>query len=105
MKRLRRTIAVLAFASFAICVLLLLNVTAPNPTGRRYSSEMPLVTGQGTSNDIGTDGERIMAKDLRLPSNNDPDQLQCICPNPSSKAPSGCRVCIASLNFTSSSAS
>jgi len=75
--------------------VLLLNITAPNPTSRRYSSEMPITTGQGSTAQIGLSGERVLSKDLSLPNNNDPDQRQCICNSPGRVSPAQCRVCIA----------
>ncbi|MEL6148362.1 MAG: hypothetical protein AAFV33_02575 [Chloroflexota bacterium] len=76
-------------------IIVLLNITARNPTGRRYSSE-PAMTS-GTTQGIGTSGERILAKDLNLPRNEDPDQRQCICNNPQYPVAgvAECRVCYA----------
>jgi hypothetical protein len=51
------------------CVVLLLNFTAPNPTGRRYSSESPLMTGQGSAQQIGLSAERVLARDLGIARN------------------------------------
>jgi hypothetical protein len=95
MKRILKTVFALTFVSglllTAAAILLLLNITAPNPTGRRYSSQMPLMTGGGMN--IGLDAERILAHDLRLPNNNDPAQRQCLC-HPGSSIPSDCNLCI-----------
>lgn len=95
--RLRRVLMALSLVTLVGSIVLLLNFTAPNPTGRRYSSAMPLVTGQARNQDIGLSGERILAADLRLPRNEDPDQRQCICNSSGSyKPPVGeCRVCYA----------
>src|SRR5579859_7222610 len=98
MKRLRRIIAILAVIVIAICGLLLLNFTAPNPTGRRYSSETPLLSGQSLA--VGNDAERILSNDLHLPNNNDPDQRQCFCPAQPPQPPNGCKVCIAKVPFS-----
>jgi hypothetical protein len=68
-----------ALVLLVISSVILLNITAPNPTGRRYSSTPPLTTGQGNANALGLDAERILAHDLRLPNNNDPGQKQCVC--------------------------
>jgi hypothetical protein len=77
------------------CIVLLLNFTAPNPTGRRYSSA-PVQT-RGTAQAIGASGEQILSRDLHTPDNDDSDQLQCICNNPNTKPPaSQCRVCLVS---------
>lgn len=80
-------------------VVILSNSTAPNPTGRRYASQSPLTTGQGTAQEIGNDGERILAQDLGAPNNNDADQRQCICNQTLSTVPGQCRVCVVSVNL------
>jgi len=79
----------------AIAIVLLLNFTAPNPTGRRYSSQMPLTTGQGSTEEIGESGSNILAVDLGIPRNDDADQLQCFCSltyNPGNKECNSCAV-------------
>lgn len=81
-----------------IAIVLLLNITAPNPTGRRYSSEVPAMDGAGQV--IGSDGERILAKDLRLPNNNESDQRQCFCQTAARK-PGECNVCLPVQSLTS----
>jgi hypothetical protein len=83
-----------ALVVFFISVLLLSNITAPNPTHRRYSSEMPLTTGQGNGKAIGDSAEAILSADLRLPNNNAPDQLQCLCKNMSSANGKTCNLCL-----------
>jgi hypothetical protein len=93
MRRLRRLIIVVALIVLAVSVLLLLNVTAPNPTGRRYSSEPVLTTGR--SQDIGLSAEMILSGDLGVPRNDAPDQRQCICGNSQNgSVPNDCRSCI-----------
>ncbi|MCS6835699.1 MAG: hypothetical protein NZ750_06760 [Anaerolineae bacterium] len=89
----------------AIAIILLLNFTAPNPTGRRYSSESPLTSGQGNSREIGLNGERILARDLGVPRNDLPDQRQCFCQDRyrSVPLPSECRVCMVYAVLESSS--
>lgn len=94
MRTLCRLLLVTALIIGVVCVVLLLNITAPNPTGRRYSSEIPLTTGEGSAGEIGGDGERILGADLRLPNNNLPDQKKCVCGAPA-PAPGGCNVCVA----------
>ena len=95
MKLVRRLIFFVSFIAAIICVVLLLNFTAPNPTGRRYSSASPVTTGQGSASAIGLSGEQILAQDLHTPRNDDPDQRQCICNDPNrTRVPSDCRVCI-----------
>ncbi len=99
-KRIRRIIFVLALLTAIVSIILLLNFAAPNPTGRRYSSRVPLSTGQGSSGQIGLDGERVLADDLHLPRNDAPDQLQCICNSPTVADLKTCRVCIVSAQLT-----
>lgn len=74
-----------------VAIILLLNFTARNPTGRRYSSEMPQY--QGNSAEIGVSGERILANDLGLPNNN--ELGQCICKQDFQS--NGCRTCVVTL--------
>lgn len=97
MKHLIRLVALIALLVAVICIILLLNFTAPNPTGRRYSSQVPRTTGQGNSTALGLDGERILAIDLGLPRNDDPDQRLCICNNRPNYIPplTECRTCVA----------
>ena len=98
MKRLRRILLLFALLFFVISIILLLNITAPNPTHRRYSSEMPLT--KGSANEIGSDGERILSNDLHLPNNNSTNQKQCICGSSSAKG--RCNVCIAQVPMIAS---
>ncbi len=93
MKRFRRIVLAIAFLVLIISVVLLMNITASNPTHRRYSSEMPITKGK--PNLIGDDGERILSIDLRLPNNNSTGQKQCICGN--STPNRGCNVCLAQI--------
>lgn len=74
MKRALQLVFNVALGVFIVSVVLLLNITAPNPTHRRYSSQMPLTTGQGNGKSIGDSAEVILAADLNLPNNNAPDQ-------------------------------
>ena len=92
MKLYRRLAFVIATLVALVCIVLLLNFTAPNPTGRRYSSASPLTTGNAQG--IGLSGEQILAQDLHLPRNDDPDQLQCICNSPA-LVPNQCNSCFA----------
>ncbi len=92
MKRLRRYILALATIVLAVSIILLLNITAPNPTGRRYSSQMPLTTGQADGQAIGSSAELILSTDLRLPNNNEADQRQCFCKNQVANGKE-CNVC------------
>src|SRR5664279_1769749 len=92
--RLFRRLAFLAALIVAlICIVLLLNFTAPNPTGRRYSSA-PVQTS-GSTQTIGASGELILSQDLHTPDNDAADQLQCICNSPNANpGPNQCRTCI-----------
>ncbi|HEX2621081.1 MAG TPA: hypothetical protein VHL11_13060 [Phototrophicaceae bacterium] len=49
MRTLRRLLLGTALIGIIVSVILLLNFTAPNPTGRRYSSAVPVTTRQRTS--------------------------------------------------------
>jgi hypothetical protein len=97
LKSIPRYLAIIALLSFVASDLLLRNFTAPNPTGRRYSSEMPLTTGQGSSQEIGISGENALAKDVRLPNNNYSGQTQCICGRASQSSNGRCVACLVVL--------
>jgi hypothetical protein len=77
MKNVWRILFTVSVAVSVVSVILLLNFTAPNPTGRRYSSEVPLLNGQRNSQEIGLSGELILSQDLGIPRNETP--AQCIC--------------------------
>jgi hypothetical protein len=79
LKTIRRFVFLSALAGMILCGVLLLNFTASNPTHRRYSSQTPLTTGQGSAGAIGLDAERILAKDLGLTPNDRAGQRKCIC--------------------------
>ncbi len=81
MKIFRRILLFFLLLTSIVCIVLLLNFTASNPTGRRYSSASPIITGQGDTQQIGLSGEKILSADIRLPRNEDADQRQCICNN------------------------
>jgi len=89
---LRRVVLALALAGIMVCVILLLNFTATNPTGRRYSSAVALTDGE--SNELGSDGERILGKDLGVSNNNAAERQQCICDFSLLSPPPGCNVCL-----------
>lgn len=97
MRYLRRFLAITLTLNAALCVVLLLNFTAPNPTGRRYASEMPLTSG--TADSIGRSAELILAKDLRQPLNSRVDQRKCICNSTLADhiLILGCHVCVISI--------
>lgn len=97
--RIRWTILTVAATVLAICIVLLLNFTAPNPTGRRYSSEWVLTerTQGVTSKQIGDSGEDALSTDLGLPNNNEVGQ--CLCNNSGVQARNPCRVCVANIDM------
>lgn len=96
LKRIRRIFMLCALMSLLIGLALLANFTAPNPTGRRYSSEMP--SRELGDFQRGFDAERILGKDLGIETNNSSDAGQCICnqrfaPDKSPHA-NNCNVCV-----------
>lgn len=98
MKTFRHLLLLLLLIGSVVCVILLLNFTAPNPTGRRYSSAMPPTTGQGSAGLLGAEGELILARDLGLLNNNTPGQKRCVCNSLlySQAPPTECQLCFAS---------
>jgi len=97
MTLVRRLVLLASLAAAVFCFVSLMNVTASNPTGRRYSSEVVLRTGQGSSQQLGNDGERVLATDLGVPFNDVDGQRQCVCSLTYANAvPAGsrCNVCI-----------
>lgn len=96
MQRIRITILSTSILVMVGAIMLLLNFTAPNPTGRRYSSEMPVTSGQGNAQEIGLSGERILARDLGIPRNEEANQRLCICSITSEQPPAArdCNSCI-----------
>jgi hypothetical protein len=78
-----------------IAIVLLLNFTAPNPTGRRYSSAVVPINGQ--SQIIGRAAEDILALDLGVPRNEgNGTPRECICR--SDDNPQGrCDTCFVSV--------
>src|SRR5579871_3241372 len=94
MRLLRRLMFVVALLVSLAAIVLLLNFTASNPTGRRYSSEIVQTTGSAQV--IGASGEAILAHDLRLPDNDNSDQLQCLCNDVIKPPSSKCNTCLVS---------
>jgi hypothetical protein len=88
---LRRFIFFVSLGTFVVSIVLLLNFTASNPTGRRYSSEIPTGTRR---TEAGYDAERILSLDLGVPHNNS-SLRQCICGTEASDNPRdhNCNVC------------
>jgi hypothetical protein len=93
LKLLWRGLFGLGVVTLIVALVLLLNITAPNPTRRRYSSEMPLTTRQGTANQIGFSAENILSKDLGLPRNDDPGERRYVCNTAGVMDPSSCNSC------------
>lgn len=93
----RRGLLLLIVLVIIVCVVLLANVTASNPTHRRYSSAAPVMSGDNNSQERGQSAEEILAKDLDRANNNDPGQRQCICTPDHTPPPQQCRVCIITL--------
>lgn len=87
----RRLIILASLIGIIACVVLLLNFTSSNPTGRRYASESTL---PGTSSQIGGDAERILAKDLDWPFNDQADQGLCICRTANEVSNKRCNQCV-----------
>ncbi len=100
MKRLRHLLMLILVTVIAVSLVLLSNVTAPNPTGRRYSSAMPPESD-------GVEAENILARDLRLIRNSASSPRQCICEQRASsgRLPQGCGVCFVFLNTLSDASS
>lgn len=98
--RISAGIMVLAFVGILVSIVLLLNFTAPNPTGRRYSSEV--VRTSGSSESIGVAGERVLSTDLGVPRNDRTDLLQCFCNSTYRLVLTECRVCLSTVELTTS---
>ncbi|QPC82069.1 hypothetical protein G4Y79_20660 [Phototrophicus methaneseepsis] len=95
---IRRVVGLLMVIIIIVSVVMLMNITAPNPTGRRYSSEIVEVV-ESTVRERGTDGERILAKDLNTENNNLIGQ--CICNGTANPAQtSKCTVCSVRIEMT-----
>lgn len=86
-----------ALVGFCVCAVLLLDITAPNPTRRRASSQPPTTTGEGSTAEIGLSGEAVLARDLGLPRNEAPDQRVCFCGPTYTPSMAECRSCLIRL--------
>ncbi len=96
-KRGLEWLIIIALVGVCVCAVLLLDITAPNPTRRRASSQPPTTTGEGSTAEIGLSGEDVLAHDLGLPRNEDSDQRVCFC-GPTYTAPSAdCQSCLLRL--------
>lgn len=90
---MRYLLLLIALVVLIISVVLLLDFTASNPTGRRFSSGT--VDLSLSNQEKGRQGEQIVAEDLGIPSN-DTGARACLChtPNPS---PVACNSCFAQV--------
>ena len=94
--KIRLSIIAAAALVALICAVLLLNITAPNPTGRRYSSQAVIMQG-ANSRIVGDSAEAVLAGDLGIPNNNADDQRLCLCGTNGQHSPQMCRSCAASV--------
>lgn len=94
---MRRITFSLALVALMVCIVMLLNMTAPNPTGRRYSSE---TVRQPNNRCEGKFAEDILSHDLNLLHNEKLEKTQCVCSeNVRNSTPPGiCGVCIVYSN-------
>ena len=91
-KWIRRIGLILSLIGLVLSIVVLLQVTVSNPTGRRYSSSPVLMVG--TSNEIGASAEKVLAEDLGLPNNNDAGRTACVCSASGSIVGSRCQTCL-----------
>ena len=93
---MRYLIALIALVVLVVSIILLLNFTASNPTGRRYSSET--IDLALRPQEKGQQGEQIVSHDLGIASN-DTSARTCLChqEQPSSGACSSCFVQVEQL--------
>jgi hypothetical protein len=91
----RRAVMTYCVALILVGIVLLLNFTAFNPTGRRYSGQT--IDLNASSSAKGLQGENILATDLNLSITNERSSSPvCICNSrfEGTVAPSGCSVCV-----------
>ncbi|MCA9914016.1 MAG: hypothetical protein KC496_11730 [Anaerolineae bacterium] len=96
MARIRQIILIAALFLAAFAVVLLLNFTAPNPTGRRYSTEA--VDLSLDFRQKGQQGEQVLAHDLGVPLTNNAGNrtATCVCnAGYEPGTPPQCSVCTA----------
>lgn len=95
----RRLLWIPALMTLILCGLLLLNVTAPNPTGRRYSSVNPAqVAADLNLPQPGRAAEEVLSWDLGIPRNDSSEgERACICneTRESTTPPGRCNLCVA----------
>lgn len=94
MRKLRPTFMAVLLVVMIAAFLIVLNITHPNPTGRRYSSEM--IDLNISSQEKGLQAEAILESDLHTMRNDSPGNRQCICTNASTPpVSSACTSCMA----------
>lgn len=91
--RIRASVFVVALLVATICVILLLNVTAPNPTGRRYSSADPQHVAAVLGVHDWRAAELILEADLGVPFNDDAATRTCLCQTDTTIPPGRCNAC------------
>ena len=104
MRRLRQLVFLLAFVVSFICIVLLLDFTAPNPTHRRTgSAPVPTAADGLSANEIGLAAEQILARDLGVQRNEEAGQRQCFCHDSSYANTGECNVCLLTLETITTS--
>jgi hypothetical protein len=93
-----RLLLIPAIMMLVICGVLLMNVTAPDPTGRRYSSADPVQVADDLNlPQPGRAAEEVLSWDLGIPRNDSNDgERACIC-NEAGEAitpPGRCNLCV-----------
>lgn len=95
-------LALLLVIVAAIIVPQLIGV--PNPTGRRYSSQVPAEVARELGyppenvQALGLIAERVLQADLDVPNNNSPGEMTCLCgAEYSSTVPNSCNTCALNL--------
>ncbi|MDX2138714.1 MAG: hypothetical protein SF123_11525 [Chloroflexota bacterium] len=94
MRRIRRFVMLILLLAVVASTALLLDVTAPNPTGRRISSApVPTISSGLSAQQIGRAAEDVLARDLGVPRNDQSDQRQCFCHNARHAGSPDCNTC------------
>lgn len=94
MKPFRRQtlITLLILLTIVMNFSLALTMTAPNPTGRWFSSDIVDITQ--TNNAFGRQAEVILANDLHLPQNDSSEgERRCFCSQNQETPPGRCNIC------------
>ncbi|MBZ0295030.1 MAG: hypothetical protein K8L99_20875 [Anaerolineae bacterium] len=94
MHKIRLALMVALLVVMIGAFLIVLNITHPNPTGRRYSSEVIDLTLP--SHQKGLQAEAILEKDLHTARNDSSGNRQCICTDADDPPiPLACTSCLA----------